>query len=360
MEMELEAAKKANLDWSVKVFCPYKAGEISRLFEFSKLAQAKTGKSSYWNRVCSVLKLSHEYHSWLLSKEREVDIFVLRYHPHDLFQLCFLKKTRKPVYFVHHTLEVPELYSSRNVTGIIKGLVEKVMGKRAIIKSKATIGVTSEIIEYEINRTRQQNRKTILYPNGILISESIPKDKRGSVPEILFVANHFQIWQGLDLLLESIEKSKSVFTLHLVGNIPSKEMERLQKEPRIILHGKLTAAQIQSLSESSWVGLSSLALYRKQMAEASTLKVREYLNNGLPAYAAYRETLPINFPYYKQGNPDIAQILNYCNEMRNVSRSDVRNAAAPYIDKAILLNRLKDEIVKFEELTSVTPLSFSP
>jgi hypothetical protein len=77
------------------------------------------------------------------------------------------------------------------------------------------------------------------------------------------------------------------------------------------------------------------------MREACTLKVREYLANGLPVYAGHVDSgLPINFPYFFTGPPRIPEILEYARRVRNVDRVSVSSEAKSFIDKEALLLKL--------------------
>lgn len=346
MKVELEAARQLDLDWSVKMFCPSNWMAPSDVLQFAKTVNAEPKDKSSLAKLIDWTRLRAEYHQWLESQEAEVDVFVLRHYVHDPFQLRFLRKCKKPIYLVHHTLETYELRSPGNLSARIRTCLEEFLGNRSIRESEATIGVTREITNYEIERSGQAGRKFIIYPNGISFQGDSPSDHRGEVPEILFVAGYFIDWHGLDKLLDSIERSDSSFVLHLVGDLSLSDMERAKKDPRIVLHGKLPQTEIRSLSERCWIGLSSFALDRKSMEEACTLKVREYLMHGLPVYAGHREVLPDHFAYYRRGEAKIDEIVAYCGQMRDVSRQDVRAASKPYIDKVDLLADLNREIMR--------------
>jgi len=60
--------------------------------------------------------------------------------------------------------------------------------------------------------------------------------------------------------------------------------------PNLRSYGTLPQAEADRVMASCTVGLSSLALHRKQMFEASPLKSRNYLALGLPLIQAYEDT----------------------------------------------------------------------
>jgi len=106
MRWEHEAADELGIDWCVKLYCPKGWVEPESIIEESSKVKAgdpSKGKPMDW------LKFRYGYYQWLLSKIESYDVFVLRYYVHDPFQLMFARQCHKPVYFVHHTMEQPEL-----------------------------------------------------------------------------------------------------------------------------------------------------------------------------------------------------------------------------------------------------------
>lgn len=335
MRFEQKAADKLGLDWDVKLFCPDGWVEPDRIIEKSKIVRSNS-KKSIFNKVKDWFSLRYEYHRWL--KSHEVDVFVLRYYVHDPFQLYFAKTCKKPVFFVHHTLEGPELAMPGGITGWIRSKLEVWLGRPTIAYSQGIIGVTQEIIEYEKNRCGILDKQAILYPNGVLINDPPVEDKRSHRPEFLFVAGHFSPWHGLDLLLNDMANCNDDFILHLVGEVPGSERALAEKDDRIILHGMKTQNEIRKIAMSCWFGLSSFALHRNNMRQACTLKVREYLMMGLPVVAGYDEVFTHKMNgYYKKIEPSIHDLLRYAKECPRYSRSEVVEVSSHEINKENLL-----------------------
>lgn len=346
MAWEQKAAHMLGLEWKTRMFCPAKCTEQSETICFScKVSnnQKKTNKKG----VIDWLSFRREYYQWLKSQEDDVDIFVLRHYVHDPFQLFFIKNSRKPVCLVHHTKEIAELAMLGGFFGKFRAVLETIIGKSSIINSNIIIGVTKEIISYELLRSGQNNKENILYPNGIFFSNDVVKDKRKDVPELLFVAGLFSPWHGLDLLLEEMKQNESDFLLHLVGSLSERDKYLASQDKRVILHGRKTQAEIEVIAESCWLGLSSFALYRNNMEEACTLKVREYLMMGLPVYAGYKDTFPEDFRYYLKGNLDINGMLNYAQKNLTIPRKVIAQSSLRYIDKVVLLHSLQNKLSEF-------------
>lgn len=345
MDWERLAAKELGLDWDVRLFCCHPEAPDSEL-----IVQAKIGSTPASGKGTSFVdraRLHLNYLHWLRSVERHYDAILLRYNACDPFQAGFVRSIKRPVFSVHHTLEIPELknlYQGCN-RAVHVGL-EKLTEKFTLNATHGTIAVTEEILQYEGNRNpRVEQKPGHIYPNGIYYepgNTGTPQDTRHAIPEFLFVASYFAPWHGLDRLLASLSNSDDAFILHLVGGINDKDKAAATADPRIRIHGQLDSTAIQTLSRQCWLGLSSFALDRKQMHQACTLKVREYLLNGLPVYAGYRDVFPEGFQYYRMGSPDIRDILRYGRSTRNASRAEVAAAARPFISKSALLRGLHD------------------
>lgn len=336
MQWEQQAARSKGLPWEVIIYCPKDvASNSSVLLKNDKIALTFT--KGLLRRVVNAFRLRNHYLGWLLEQQKYFDVIVLRYLSFEPHQLLFLWLCSKPVYFVHHTLELPELEVRSDRFKYLKIALEQCLGGLALKKSTGIVGVTHEIKRYELNRASKPGKPSYVYPNGIVIDQALICDKRGEIPELLFVAGAFYEWHGLDLLLNSIEQSQAQFTLHLVGQLTEDDKRRVKKDTRIRCYEHLALNEIKKIAESCWVGLASFSLHRKHMNEACTLKVREYLSMGLPVYSGHVDVFPLTFVYYHKGECDIATILSYAATQRIVSRQEVLNAAAPFIDKQQLL-----------------------
>lgn len=338
MDWEQDAANTLGLDWKVHMYCPIHSRNKAAVLHCDNAIDAQQLQSPM-GKLLAWIKLRRNYHRWLLQQQDRFDIFLLRYYVHDPFQLAFVRRCKKPVYFVHHTLEVPELALPGGVSGLVRANLETLLGRPTLTKAAGLIGVTQEIVDYELARAGCPNKPTYVYPNGIVFKELQVEDRRSAdVPELLFVAN-FAPWHGLDILLKNIAQSKEPFVLHLVGKIPD-ELMALTQDPRIKVHGHLNQQQIQQLSAQCWVGLSSFALFRKKMKQACPLKVREYLMLGLPVYGDYIDVFPPNAPYFEAAGKKIGEILKFARSVRAISKPDVAFSSEKYINKLSLLDAL--------------------
>lgn len=343
MNWEQDAANNLGLNWKVQMYCPINHLNKVGVLYYDDSVDAQSINSPI-KKLLSWIMLRRNYHHWLLQQQDKFDIFILRYYVHDPFQLAFVYRCKKPVYLVHHTLEVPELSLPGGFKGFIRSKLENLLGSLTISRANAVIGVTQEIIDYELTRANQINKPAHIYPNGIVFEEFQLEDRRShETPELLFVAN-FAPWHGLDILLKNITECQDNFILHLVGKIPD-DLAPLTKDPRIKLHGPLNQQEIIKLSAQCWIGLSSFALFRNKMKQACPLKVREYLLLGLPVYGDYQDIFPAKNPYFRSGPAKINAIINFSKETRTLIKSDIASLARPFIDKTLLLKNLHNNII---------------
>lgn len=341
MIWEKEAALELGLNWDVKVSCPEGTTSKNSVVRFSKPITSNRTKLT---QVRDWFGFRIEYYLWLKIFESNVDVFILRYSPYDPIQFAFSLMCKKPVFLIHHTLEIPELKSLHRPLSKFKIIAEQIIGKYSIRNSAAIIGVTQEIIDYEKKRIDRPEKRSILYPNGVMFNRPTVDDRRGFIPELLFVSSYFESWHGLDLLLSNVREHKQEFLLHLVGELSVADRVFAEKDKRIILHGRKNQDEIRLIADNCWLGLSSFGLFRKDMKEACSLKVREYLMMGLPVYAGHKDTFPENFEFYKNSELSIVKMLHFALAMRETSRELVASAAKPYIDKVEMVRSLSNRL----------------
>ena len=93
-------------------------------------------------------------------------------------------------------------------------------------------------------------------------------------------------WQGADKLVALARLLPDV-DVDIVGY----RADQLPGAPgNVTCHSVLTREEFEPILASADVAVGTLALHRKEMSEASPLKLREYLAYGLPAIVAYEDT----------------------------------------------------------------------
>lgn len=338
MEDEQVAADKLNIPWHTIYFCYRGVGGDSKIKKEIPISRRFLFSKNLLIRVFLWARLRYHYNKWLMSLD--VDVYVVRYSVVDPFQAIFALRTRRPIYFIHHTFELHELRANRSVVFKIGSFAERLYGRYIIRRSRAIIGVTQEIVNYEKKRIDRSDKSSFIYPNGKLYDIAPVEDSRKAVQEWIFIASKFYPWTGLDLLVDKLQQSNLEVVLHVVGEVDAKYMREVSSDNRIVFHGHMRSDEIHSLASSCWLGISALALYRKGMKEACPLKVREYLCMGVPVVAGHDDVFPDGFPYFLNSGYDLDRIFEFGNRNRFVSRQEVSLSSKKYIDKSVLLNDL--------------------
>lgn len=344
MNTELKSAKELKLNHKVTLFL----GHVEKIEENSYGDLVNSYKLKSTTRLGRFIEHRKAYYSWLKSNEDEVDCFILRYSIADPLQYYFIRNCSKPVLLIHHTKELDEM-KLNGLKGKALGFIDSIFGNLSIRQSDAIIGVTNEIIDYEKARIKEPYKKSILYPNGIFISDNQDFkliDRRSlKKPEVLFIASYFYEWHGLDILIDKINSSNIDILIHVVGKVSESDYNKLKANSRFQLHGSLDKQQIANLASQCWISLGSLALYRKNMEEACTLKVRESLSLGLPVYSAHKDIFPDNFIFYKNAELSAESLYEYAISMRKMSKDLVRESSKEYISKSTTLKRFHSELL---------------
>ena len=152
-------------------------------------------------------------------------------------------------------------------------------------------------------------------------------------PGLFFVGSANQPWHGIEELIEFARTHQNI-DVHIIGDT------RDQNESNLFFYGNLELAEYRTIASKCLAGVGTLNLKSKNMAEASPLKVREYLALGLPVILKYRDTdltgdedyvlsLPPEGPCLDAYSPQILQFLEKWSKTRvprhQIEHLDVRN-----------------------------------
>jgi hypothetical protein len=106
-------------------------------------------------------------------------------------------------------------------------------------------------------------------------------------PRLVFIGNPGYPWHGVDKLVDLAARCQDVH----VDVVGYDELSGFGSLPgNLSLHGYLSMREYQQVLAQADVAISSLALQRVQLQEASPLKSRECLAFGLPLIVAYMDT----------------------------------------------------------------------
>lgn len=124
--------------------------------------------------------------------------------------------------------------------------------------------------------------------NGIDLNTFQPlAAPNNKTPHLLFIGSPGNTWHGIDKLIQ-MASALPEFQVDIVGlnSIPGED----SLPNNLILHGYLNSQQYRDIMAKADVAISSLALHRIGLQEASPLKSRECLAFGLPLILAYKDT----------------------------------------------------------------------
>lgn len=341
MHDEYDAAQTlSGVRWDTRVFAAVSPREGPHL---TRLAAAHAGSKRV--RLAQYLQIRRLAFGWLKAHAADYDWVLIRHGLADTFEWAASRHVANWA-TVHHTWEPEEALLMGGLKGTFFHALERFTGDAILRRSKAVIGVSRELGRLESARIGG-GKPVLCYPNGIRLDgvPLLPDERRGP-PRLVFVSSVFAAWHGLELVLDALRRLPDDFLLDIIGEAFPAQREQVRGDARFVFHGSLPPSAIPPLLARADIGLSSFALAQKGMAEACTLKVREYLANGLPVYAGHFDTaLDDTFPYFRQhGDGDGQALLDYARAMRARTRAEVREAAAPFIDKQACMRRLADAL----------------
>lgn len=124
--------------------------------------------------------------------------------------------------------------------------------------------------------------------NGVDLSKFPPlPPAKNLVPHLVFIGSPGYAWHGVDKIMVLARQIPDV-NIDVVGYDRLPDLEPLPEN--IKLHGYLGVDQYQKVLAAADAAISSLALHRVELDEASPLKSRECLAFGLPMIIAYKDT----------------------------------------------------------------------
>ena len=293
-------------------------------------------------------------YGWLtaLRLARTNDVVIVRHMAFDPFALLFAPFIRNRV-SLHHSREWDELPLIRpGLAGRLAGTLERITGWVAVRCAMGVMGVTTEIARFQVE-SRAPNKPAGLYVNGVDLDavREVADCRTDDQVCVVFMSNTFSEWHGLDRLVDAVRDAPTVpthLTLHLIGHLSEPQRQQIAalgtRAEVFCIHGFLETEAYSALLAKSDVGLGSLAMDRQNVREGATLKVREMLAMGLPVYSGHADTaLDATFPFYHRVTcVDIAGLEQFAQSMKTHSRSEVRTAAAPFIEKAATMQVAAD------------------
>lgn len=151
---------------------------------------------------------------------------------------------------------------------------------RGLVTVSRELAVSSAFTSY--------GKPTQVIANGVNFDNFLPLPApENKIPRLVFIGNPGCVWHGVDKLIALAELIPDI-QLEIIGYDTLKSFEPLPSN--ISLHGYLTMDEYKKILAQADAAISSIALHRVQLEEASPLKSRECLAFGLPLIIAYTDT----------------------------------------------------------------------
>ena len=182
---------------------------------------------------------------------------------------------------------------------------------RVFSRASGLVFVSGELAKRE--HFARYGKPSLVMGNGLDLRNVAPSEAPcNPTPRLIFIGAPGLTWHGVDKILWLAEQLPD-WHFDLIGAGAGGD----PLPANVVAHGLLEPSDYQTLMLHADVAFGTLALHRKAMDEASPLKVREYLANGIPTVIGYRDT---DFPKPK---PFLLQIPNTDNNVRESFREIV-------------------------------------
>ncbi|WP_181391958.1 glycosyltransferase family 4 protein [Deinococcus irradiatisoli] len=214
-------------------------------------------------------------------KTKHIDLIYFRYGTyHPIFEVIFHRLPTIIEFNSNHKLE------HHNNLSRLKTLFHSLTRERLNRLAKGFVFVTDELkADFSC-----KGRPSIVLGNSIDLKRfKILKPVYNASTKAVFIGTPGCEWHGVEVLPRLAEVLKD-WEIHIIG-YPRDYFDN--KPENVIIHGYLDIKDYQTILEQCDVAIASLALYKNNMTEGSTLKLREYLAFGLPCIAGHRD---VDFP----------------------------------------------------------------
>jgi len=341
-----------NVEAVVCTLADYQVGQKFDHLEYEKID----------NTSSAVKRIDYFFRKWekieRIVAARRPDRILIRYPVGQIFMGHFLKRYGAITVTDHQTKELSEM----NLFGVSRrekmlNLFERNYGAKWLRKTGGIVGVTQEIVDYELARIGTVKPHKVI-SNGANVSEINFRpnpDYNGKELNMIFVGGSDHPWHGIERVLDGLAVYKGAspkIQLHLVG-----DYERLRPlaaksgiADRVVFHGFLNGRELDEIFARMHVAVGTLALHKKNMRQACPLKVREYAARGIPFVIAYDDVdispdWPLCLRFPADDSPlDMEKLVDWAGRVLrdNGSSPEVRRYAETRMDWKIKMADLKD------------------
>lgn len=184
-----------------------------------------------------------------------------------------------------NTNDLSEFYlllkNEKTIKSLVRYLVYLLFRGAIFGKVKGIVSVTKEL---SLNKNISKYEKpSVAISNSIDIDEFTTIKRHGEKRNgIFFIGTPNQPWHGVDFI-EELARSLGEYDFHIVG-IEGNSIDN------IYYHGYLGREDYQEIMKICCICIGSLAMYRNNMHESNSLKVREYIAAGFPVILGCKDS----------------------------------------------------------------------
>ena len=216
---------------------------------------------------------------------------VLEHNTIESYEVLMLQKS--------HLSRQPFSFSPRFLwyafqTIFLRRTDETRFGRHILRSALGGVCVSHEIERYE--HRRYAPYRTTVVANGakapsMPVLQAVPFDR---VLRVCMIIGSPAIWHGYDRMFEGLKKlsdENCTIWIDIIGMDKPKDQQELEYGGhRVQWLGVMNQEEIARHLQQCHMAIGTLALFRKKMKEASPLKVRECLMQGMPMVLGYYDT----------------------------------------------------------------------
>ena len=347
--------------------------EITKLNEFADLIPVEKCTWKYFRKIGQKRNSNKSIYDYVKKNFTSTDLFYLRYPGASKGLYKIVKSFGCKIVSEHQSKEIDEIksFNKENTFGLKPSQLlswyvysylpiynENKWGNLIAQNVKAIVTVTNEIAEYQANKGC---KKVIVSTNGIDVSTfkvRILTNNNDKI-KLLFLKGTSTIaeWNGINRIINAIDEHPNSENLkliicghHINGEIPIRNY--------IEHKGFLNKEELDGLFEEVHIGISTMALFKKNLNEAAVLKTREYISRGLPFIYAYTDPdlneeakeFSLQFPN-DDSLFDIQQVINFAQKViKDPSHPQkMRKYAEEHLDYKVKMERLYNELLQLQD-----------
>lgn len=310
-----------------------RSDDNSSIIDQGVIVYNSDGKKSLISKLSRQLKMSNALDKSLINFKP--DLIYTRYVKYYPGMAKVLKK-HAPFVVEINTNDVEEIKTYSKLSHFYNFLTRSKLLKNA----SGFVSVSNELISD--NNFSKFNKASIVIGNGYDF-KSVNSKKRGfnDKVEFVFIGSPGQKWHGVDKIVQ-LANVLSENKFHIIGpTVDDLSSYNLKIGKNTIFHGYLDQIRLEHLVSKCDIGVSTLAIHRNNMNEASSLKSRQYLAQGLPIIVGYKDTdLPddcdhvLNIGNYENNVVDhIEEIKEFRDRVKEIDPDRVIKLSKNYLDQ---------------------------